>query len=325
MVVIGTDLDLAARLLSEGNVIGIPTETVYGLAGNAYDEAAVTKIFVAKKRPFFDPLICHYASTAVLKTAFELNALETLLVDAFMPGPLTLLVDRSVYIPLLVTAGSELVAVRVPAHKLTQQLLAKVAFPLAAPSANLFGMLSPTLASHVAAQLGDVIPYILDGGPARVGLESTIVRVLDNQIQLYRQGGVTEEELKAAFPGISVTTATTKGKRITPGSMERHYAPKIRMVLERQLEEEELDLSKCILLCFSKEEADRNSTAFGKTVVLSEKGDMEEAAGALFRTLHELDNAQDVEHWVAVIARLVPEVGLGRAINERLRRGAAKE
>ncbi|MEM6379325.1 MAG: L-threonylcarbamoyladenylate synthase, partial [Bacteroidota bacterium] len=194
---IGTDLTHATKLLREGQVVAIPTETVYGLAGNALDIKAISEIFHVKQRPSFDPLIIHIPDIAnAEKWVKKIPDNLLTLAKQFMPGPLTILVERKAIIPDLVTAGSPFVALRVPAHPLTQALLKELDFPLAAPSANPFGYISPTQAVHVQKQLGEKIPYILDGGACPVGLESTIVGIEDGQITVFRKGGLALESIK---------------------------------------------------------------------------------------------------------------------------------
>ncbi|MGB0356859.1 MAG: L-threonylcarbamoyladenylate synthase, partial [Cytophagales bacterium] len=194
---IGNSIAIAAGYLKEGFVVGIPTKTVYGLAGNAFCERALTRIFKIKRRPYEDPLIVHCAhKTAVLPLVSAWPQEADMLAKAFWPGALTLLLPKRDLVPGLVTAGRSRVAVRVPSHPMTQRLLQALSFPLAAPSANPFGYISPTTAHHVADQLGDALPYILDGGAAALGLESTIVGFDRGEVIVYRLGGISVEAIE---------------------------------------------------------------------------------------------------------------------------------
>jgi L-threonylcarbamoyladenylate synthase len=197
MTSIGKNIEIAASILEENGLVAIPTETVYGLAGNALEEAAVVKIFSAKDRPSFNPLIIHVSTVEAIQAYAELDPISQQLAEAFMPGPFTLLLPKKDLIPDLVTAGSSKVAIRIPRHPLTLKLLHKLKFPLAAPSANPFGYVSPTNARHVFDGLNKRVDYILDGGPCEVGVESTIAEVRDGQIILHRLGAVTAEEMEA--------------------------------------------------------------------------------------------------------------------------------
>lgn len=198
MSFIGESIDIAATLLKKGEAIGIPTETVYGLGANALNTAAIAKIFQIKQRPTFDPLIIHLSSfDKVYDYVEEVPEVLKRLADKFTPGPLTILLRKKQIIPDMITSGSPFVAVRIPAHPVTQALLQKVDFPVAAPSANPFGYISPTTAQHVADQLGNKVYYILDGGPCDIGVESTIVGMNDDgHLEVYRKGGLTLESIK---------------------------------------------------------------------------------------------------------------------------------
>lgn len=284
----------------------IPTETVYGLAGNALDENAVAKIFAVKNRPFFDPLIVHAGS----KEAFEPYISEwpeaaTLLAERFWPGPLTLLLPRTSLISDLVTSGMERVAVRVPNHRLTLELLSRLSFPLAAPSANPFGYISPTRPEHVAAQLGDKISFILDGGPCTVGIESTIVGFPDGVPTIYRLGGLSVESIEEVVGKVEILQNPNR----SPGAMAGHYAPTKKLLLG-----DVADMLKsypnAATLSF------KNEYPSPYLRVLSPSGDLTEAAANFFRFMRELD-ATPAE---LILAETLPEKGLGRAINDRLRR-----
>jgi L-threonylcarbamoyladenylate synthase len=318
MAQIGKDIELAGALLEKGDLVAIPTETVYGLAGNAFSEKAILKIFDVKKRPLSDPLILHISGTARLpELVTEIPPLARALFEAFSPGPLTILLPKSHKVPDLVTHGSPLVAIRIPDHPLTLELLERLPFPLVAPSANLFGGLSPTLPGHVEQSLGNVIPYILDGGPCRVGLESTIIRINNqNEIQILRQGGISEETLRL-FASLA-SGDNKKNQEVVPGSMLSHYAPRKPLYIS--------DFSKVLhqygengilYLAFSNEQEKLPGT---RQRVLSRSGNPDEAARNLFSFLHELDQMPGK----AIFAEQVPDSGLGKAINDRLKRASVK-
>jgi L-threonylcarbamoyladenylate synthase len=315
--VIGTDLEQAVRYLREGEVVAIPTETVYGLAGNALNEDAVLKIFEAKQRPRFNPLIIHVASPALIdRYAREVPDTCRLLADRFSPGPLTFLLPKTSQVPDLVTAGSDLVAIRIPAHPLTQQLLHALDFPLAAPSANPFGYVSPVTAQHVWDGLQGRIPYILDGGPCPMGLESTIVGFEDGQVVLHRHGAVPVEAIEAEI-GAPVLVRGKVDRIDAPGQLKSHYAPHIPLW--------QGDVDSLLQVHHGKKIA---VIAFHKRYIypepayqytLSPSGDLHEAARNLFRVLREVDSLDaDI-----ILAERFPEAGLGRAINDRLQRAQA--
>jgi L-threonylcarbamoyladenylate synthase len=315
----GTDLTYAASLLTSGEVVAIPTETVYGLAGNALDIKAVSRIFAVKNRPSFDPLIIHTSSIERLpEWTKPVPPVLRILADTFMPGPLTLLLHKKEIVPDLVTAGSPLVAVRLPAHPMTQELLQLLDFPLAAPSANPFGYISPTTAQHVADQLGDKIPYILDGGPCRVGLESTIVGLQDGQVTVFRKGGLSVEQIEAMVGPVLVKDHSTSNPQ-APGMLKSHYAPRVPLLLGR-LEELRIgrDEQRTGVLAFQR---GLSSIRTSHQIILSPKGDLQEAAQHLFAALRQLDS-MDLD---LILAETFPEEGLGRAINDRLRRASVRE
>lgn len=317
---IGTDIGHAAALLKRGALVGIPTETVYGLAGNALDGAAVSAIFAVKNRPTFDPLIVHiHHWEQAAKWVTNIPPAAELLATAFLPGPLTLLLDRKALIPDLVTAGSPLVAIRIPKHPMALALLEQLDFPLAAPSANPFGYISPTTAQHVETQLGGKIPYILDGGPCAVGLESTIVGFDPDTDQgiVYRKGGTPVEAIEHLIGPVQVQ-AHSSSNPLAPGMLKSHYAPRVKILLgEIPSLLSQYEKQRVGILAFQ-----HYSPGVDKAhqVVLSPSGDLQEAARKLFGALRYLDNLQiDI-----ILAELVPEYELGRAINDRLKRAAAE-
>jgi L-threonylcarbamoyladenylate synthase len=322
----GTDLKEAARLLAAGELVAIPTETVYGLAANAFDEAAVLKVFAAKQRPAFDPLIVHvHSMEQVHEVVREVPPEAEALMKAFWPGPLTLVLPKHPRIPDLVTSGLDTVGVRMPAHLLTLELLRALPFPLAAPSANPFGYVSPTTAQHVMDQLGTRIPYILDGGACSVGVESTILglepdltlhtSVFTPQTSkwvLYRPGGVPveafEEVIGAVRPQVKHVLP------VAPGMLESHYAPRKPVFIGDVATLLKEHRGRAAVISFTwRFDAWRNE-------VLSPTGDLNEAARHLFAALRTLDSSEaDV-----ILAEVFPNEGLGRAINDRLKRAAAK-
>ncbi|AMQ57998.1 L-threonylcarbamoyladenylate synthase [Algoriphagus sanaruensis] len=320
MAQIGIDIDQAQVFLKSGQLVGIPTETVYGLAGNALDPEAVALIFETKNRPSFDPLILHTSALERVGDFVE-NFPEPLreLAEKFWPGPLTLLLPRKSIVPDLVTSGLDRVAVRVPNHPLTARLLTSLDFPLAAPSANPFGYISPTQALHVEAQLGDKIPYILDGGACQVGLESTIVGMEEGQVVIYRLGGLDISEIEKVVGKVKVKDHSSSNPA-APGQLDSHYAPRKPFILgniETLIAQKKAEGVDFAVLSFSEsfERIPRE-----RQIVLSQSEDLHEAAQNLFAAMRKLDET-DVE---VILAELMPETGLGRAINDRLRRAAAK-
>lgn len=303
------------KLLREGKLVAIPTETVYGLAGNALSTETVLSIFKAKERPHFDPLIVHiHDIDQVEKYADWLDDRLRKLANRFWPGPLTLLLKKKSVIPDLVTSGSELVAIRVPAHDLTLEVLRKIDFPLAAPSANPFGYVSPTSALHVEKQLGNKIEYILDGGECQVGLESTIIGTEEGKICVYRLGGLSLQNIEDLIGKVEVTINTSSDPK-APGQLKSHYAPTKKLYFGNIQELLEQHKEKKVALIGFGEMKESAAITFN----LSVKADIEEAARNLFRILREADeSAADI-----VIAGPVPQRGLGLAINDRLKRAGA--
>jgi len=311
---VGTSVATARKLLLEGKLVAIPTETVYGLAGNALEAKTVAQIFEVKGRPRFDPLIVHVPSWDKALTYVEdVPHQAEVLARNFWPGPLSLLVPRKPAVPDLVTAGLDRVALRCPHHPLTLELLEQLPFPLAAPSANPFGYVSPTTAEHVQLRLGRRIPYILDGGPCHVGIESTIVGWEDDHTTVYRLGGISVEQLESVIGPVLVKPHSTSTPQ-APGQLQSHYAPSKRFYLGNINELiREHHLKNPGILAFKAP-----SDTHPNSLVLSPSGDLHEAARNLFGMLRDLDR-RSVD---AVVAEEVPNHGLGRAINDRLRRAA---
>jgi L-threonylcarbamoyladenylate synthase len=306
----------AADVLRRGGIVALPTETVYGLGADATQPNAVARVFAAKQRPTFDPLIVHLADVRWIdRAAAEWPPLAQQLAERFWPGPLTIVVPRQTCICDLVTSGLDTVAVRVPQHPMMQQVLRLADRPIAAPSANPFGRLSPTTAEHVVAQLGTVIDGVVDGGPCAVGIESTIVRPDGDQLTVLRLGGTTLEALREVVPQVVVMPEADR-QTVVPGSLPQHYAPHTPLRLVDHLPNDwPYGGTGCLVLR-------RGSQAIPPSVaveVLSERGDLVEAAANFFPALHRLDQRGLTE----IIAVRLPEVGLGRALNDRLQRAAA--
>ena len=322
---IGTDIAKAGMWLSQGACVGIPTETVYGLAANALDAMAISGIFAIKNRPTFDPLIVHFPNIdAVRQYTTDFSKALEILAERFWPGPLTILLPRRDVIPDLVTSGLPRVAVRIPAHPLAQTLLQSLPFPLAAPSANPFGYISPTTAQHVADQLGGKIPYILDGGSCSIGLESTIVGWENNTVVVYRLGGISLEAIKEVAGNVEVQLNQSSNPH-APGMLKSHYSPRKPLYLNNLLENiQKYRNQKIGILCLSEKDLAqgwKEINGASKIVYLSKQGDLNEAARNLFSALRQLDQ-MDID---IILAESVPEEGLGKAINDRLRRAAVSE
>lgn len=307
-----TALETAKKYLEQGDVVAVPTETVYGLAANAFDEVAVGKIFQIKGRPLFNPLIVHIKSIDDLSTiAQNIPEVALELASHFWPGPLTLVLEKKSNIPDIVTASKSTVGVRVPSHPLVLELLNAIDFPLAAPSANPFGYISPTTAAHVQTQLGNKIPYILDGGNCENGIESTILGFENNKPILYRVGAISKEIIEAKIGAIGEKT-TSKALPEAPGMLSKHYSPKTKFIVSATIQND-IDRSfdkkiGLLLLKPNKKWASINSQ------ILSDTGDLAEAAHNLYAAMHELDN-QNLD---CIIAEYMPKTGLGISINDRL-------
>jgi len=306
----------AADLIKSGSVVSFPTETVYGLGADAFNPLAVTKIFEIKQRPFFDPIIVHIAHESQIDLIAK-NADDRIrhLTGCFWPGPLTLILEKTKKVPDIVTSGLETVAVRMPRHPLAKELIIKSGTPIAAPSANRFGCISPTEAVHVHNQLGANIELILDGGKCQVGVESTIIKVEKERVILLRPGGIPVEDIESvAGP---VEKASESGKPEAPGQLPYHYSPETKIKIVNNIAEyKEVDDDTAILLFKNNSIIEMNDSV----EILSPKGDLREAASNLFSALHRLDSLGKK----LIIAESVPEKGLGLAIMDRLNRAAKK-
>ena len=316
---ITTDIKKAKKALKKNKLVAIPTETVYGLAGNAYDESALVEIFKLKNRPFYNPLIVHIKSaSSISDVAIDIPESAMILAEKFWPGPLTWVLKKQPHISDLITAGKHTVAVRVPNHPVALALLDKLDFPLAAPSANPFGSISPTNADHVFNYFGGKLEVILDGGECEKGLESTIIGFENNQPVLYRHGSISSEEIEKITGKLSTITNSEKTPN-APGMLSRHYAPNTATYLTNNV----VELIKCFkgkrieILVFKNQ---INGKGIIHKEILSKSGDLNEAAKNLYAAMHRLDeNNLDV-----IIAERLPDIGLGKTMNDKLERATKK-
>lgn len=308
----------ASEIIKKGGIVAFPTETVYGLGADAFNPLAVARIFEIKGRPSFDPLIVHVATPDSLnKLVSEIPPGAEKLMERFWPGPLTVVLSKKEEVPDIVTSGLPTVAVRMPNHPMALSLIEKSECPIAAPSANPFGYLSPTTAEHVQEQLGDRVDLILDGGPCDVGVESTILSFSEKRPTLLRPGGIALEEIQMIIGPVEVRS--DRGKVFAPGMLPRHYAPQTPMLLRWSDQEVEIYKDRRVGYLAFKESPP--SFKFVHVEVLSKKGDLREAAANLFSAIRRLD-ALNLD---LILVESVPEIGLGRAIMDRLRRGSFKE
>jgi L-threonylcarbamoyladenylate synthase len=312
--VIGTDVALAASLLKEGKLVAIPTETVYGLAVNALDPDAIAKIYEAKDRPSFNPLIVHVASIKEAKKyVTEFPKIAEKIAEAFWPGSISLLLPKNSIIPDLTTAGLPSVVIRVPNHPLTLELLNSLDFPLAAPSANISNTVSPTTAKHVQLGLGSKIEYILDGGKSAIGLESTILAIEQENLVILREGGISREDILAKT-GIKVSSSSSDQIQ-SPGNLKRHYSTIKPLYIVQ-------DINKHInsnpngsysALLFEEKNVQCQSLLLSKTYTMSE------IANNLFDYMRRADN--DSSDYILI--EPIKEIGIGRAIADRIARAAS--
>lgn len=319
MTIISKNIQMAIDILNQEELVAIPTETVYGLAGNIYSEKAIHKIFEMKNRPLFNPLIVHIHNINQLDEFVSyIPDKARLLADTFWPGALTLVLKKKSHIPDLITSGKDSVAIRIPNHPATLALLERLNFPLAAPSANPFGCISPTKAIHVEEYFGEKLQMILDGGDCKNGIESTIVGFEHDEPVLYRLGAISMEDIEKVIGKIEIKNKNEAAPD-APGMLSKHYAPLTNTYLAA-------DIKKCIesfpdkkigLLLFCGEV---NSPQVTHQEFLSKHGDLAEAATNLYTALHLLDKLNlDV-----IIAERLPDIGLGKSINDRLERATKK-
>lgn len=319
MIQISADTIKAKEILEREELVAIPTETVYGLAGNIYSEKAIKKIFETKKRPLFNPLIVHIDSINKLdEIATEIPEKAKKLASAFWPGPLTLVLKKKESIPDLITAGKDTVAVRVPDHLLTLKLLQSLDFPLAAPSANPFGSISPTTAQHVADYFPEDLDMVLDGGSCRNGIESTIIGFENNEAVLYRLGSLSVEDIQSVIGTIVVKNKNESAPE-APGMLSRHYAPMTKTILVTDINDEiqKHPKAKIGVLLFQNSISNHSNIC---QEVLSFSGDLKEATANLYAAMHRLDK-QNLD---LIIAEKFPENDLGNSINDRLERATKK-
>jgi L-threonylcarbamoyladenylate synthase len=317
---VGTDIQTAIAYIKHGELVAIPTETVYGLAANAFDPNAVTKIYKAKNRPEFNPLIIHTNSIEELESwGLVLPEKMKILAKHFSPGPLTYVIPKSDSIPDIVTAGTDAVAVRIPDHSITLELLEQLEFPLAAPSANPSGFVSPTTAWHVNEQLENKVSYILNGGDCSIGVESTIISFLGETPEILRYGGLAVEEIEKVIGKVNLPVSGFVDNPVAPGQLARHYATTHKLIVgDPRKYLTYFNPEKIGVIAYSSvyiEIPARNQ------FVLSQERNLDEAAQKLFSVMREIDKL-DLE---VIIAEKFPDEGLGRAINDRLKRASVQE
>ncbi|TLP75631.1 L-threonylcarbamoyladenylate synthase [Maribacter sp. ACAM166] len=313
MTLVSKDITKAIEIVNNEDVVAIPTETVYGLAGNIYSEKAIRKIFQVKQRPLFNPLVVHVHSIEkIQEIVSEFADKAKMLAKAFWPGSLTLILKKRSDILDLITAGKDTVAVRIPNHPITLALLKELSFPLAAPSANPFGSISPTSSKHVESYFKNTIPMVLEGGDCKNGIESTIIGFENNEPLLYRLGAISIEEITTIIGEVKVKNKKELAPN-APGMLARHYAPETKTYLVKNAEKFIKDYTgkKIGVLRFSGE---IDSSNMEHVEVLSKKGDLKEAASKLYGTLHKLDKL----NLDMIVAEIFPDFGLGKSINDRL-------
>lgn len=311
-----TSVSEAARLLKEGEVVAIPTETVYGLAGNAFEPKALAKIFAAKERPTFDPLIVHIADIAQLTDiAKDIPDSAYKLAEAYWPGPMTIILPKKDCIPDLCTSALPSVAVRFPSHPIAQAIIKESGLPLAAPSANLFKHVSPTTAEHVAAQLADRIAGIVDGGPCSVGVESSIISLV-GEPTVMRPGAITPEMFKAILGEVKIKESTSKPGQpmLAPGQCDTHYRPQVPLYYGEVPAGYTLP-EHTVRIAFGNQ-----AGPIPATVNLSATGDMVEATSKLYAFMHDLDKSE----YDLILVDPIPNTGVGMALNDRLKRASIK-
>ncbi|MHA1338385.1 MAG: L-threonylcarbamoyladenylate synthase [Promethearchaeota archaeon] len=310
----------AAKIIRNGGIVAFPTETVYGLGADAFNPIAVAKIFEVKNRPSFDPLIVHISDFKMANLLWkEIDERAKLLMEKFWPGPLTIVLPKKKEVPDIVTAGLPTVAVRMPSHPIAHELIKESKTPIAAPSANPFGYISPTTAKHVHKQLGSKVDWIIDGGKCPIGVESTVIDLTTDKAKLLRPGGMPLEDIEKVIGSIEVASSETiinEYNPKSPGQLRRHYSPRTPIILIEQgnLPEDIPPHSGYIGLKPLNEA--REKLPFKVVKYLSKNGNLKEAAANLFYILHELDE----ENLECIYAEIIEEKGLGRAIMDRLKR-----
>jgi len=314
---IGSDIDAAKRFLDNHEIVAIPTETVYGLAANAFKIEAIEKIFIAKKRPFNNPLIVHIGDLETLRELVKDIPLKAqMLIDHFFPGPLTILLPKKDIIPDIVTAGLSHIAVRMPSHPLARKLLQKLNYPLAAPSANVFGSISPINPTHVLKQLGGKIPYILDGGDCELGIESTIIGFEGTTPVIYRSGSIAKDRLENIIGPVTVHKSKTT-VLVAPGMLNHHYSPATPLYLTDDIAETMSRYSQAEvgLITFSEYS---KVLPIKQQIVLSFSANIDEAAHHLYAAMYTMDESK----YKVIMVQRMPDRGVGQAINDRLHRAS---
>ncbi len=312
-------IDRAAAIIREGGLVVFPTETVYGLGADALQPTAVARIFEAKRRPAFDPLIVHISELPELEPlTAAVDGRVRLLAARFWPGPLTLVLPKTDRVPDIVTSGLPSVAVRMPSHPTARALIAAAGTPIAAPSANLFGSLSPTDPAHLAGALLQSIDLVLDGGRCPVGVESTVLSLTDREPRILRFGGLPRSDIEAVIGPVAVNTTSSSNPQ-SPGQVPKHYAPGTPLVVLGSAPVPAPGL-KVGLLALAPDSA-RDTEPYAVVRYLSPRGDLREAASNLFSALHDLD-AMGLD---LIAAEPVDETGLGAAIMDRLRRASYRD
>jgi L-threonylcarbamoyladenylate synthase len=316
-MLIGTDIDFAAQAIRDGKLVVFPTETVYGLGANTFDALAVARVFEMKKRPSFDPLIVHISSIDQLDRLFQspIDPQIYQLAEAFWPGPLTIVYNKRPEVPDLVTSGLSTVAVRMPSHPIALELIKKAGTPVAAPSANRFGCLSPTQASHVIKQ-GLKPDYLLEGGSTNLGIESTVVSVSEQGVRILRFGAITEESLAEHVKIITENKDENNQLLHSPGMLKSHYSPQKPLYLLDETAYKKLPIGAGLIVS-SALRVNLHPTI--KTLALSVKGDLNEMAVNLFAVLHAMEDDPDVAQ---IYIEAVSEIGIGKAIMDRVRKAA---
>jgi L-threonylcarbamoyladenylate synthase len=305
------NIEKAAEIIKTGGLVAFPTETVYGLGADGFNPLAVAKIFEVKNRPDFNPLILHVSDSETIEKITTCRSQKVFdLIEKFMPGPVTLVLPKREIVPDIVTSGKPSVGVRMPSNEVASEFIKTCGTPIAAPSANMFGMLSPTKAEHVEKQLGDKIEMILDGGECNVGVESTIIEFADGKFFVLRYGGLPAEEIET-FLGEKLTLKRNELSPNSPGQLKSHYAPHVPIYFIDEVDIEKTKSDRAGLLVFKE---NRFGDKFRSVKVLSPSGDLREASANLFKFLHEFEN-ENVEF---ILAEKVPEHGLGLAIIDRL-------
>lgn len=310
----------AKEALDKDEIIGLPTETVYGLAGNIYCDQALEKIFSLKKRPFYNPLIVHIKNAEeVFKIAENIPEKAIQLANSFWPGPLTLILNKQSHVSPIITANKPTVAVRVPNHPVALELLRNIDYPLAAPSANPFGSISPTTSQHVQDYFGDELSIILEGGACLNGIESTIIGFEDNLPVVYRLGAISLEEIESVVGNVNVNNRS-ENKPTAPGMISKHYSPKTRLILSDNVMEDTENYNQMRIGVISLYQ-EMNHSSVISTEILSPTKNLYEAASKLYAAMHRLDKL----NLEIIIAEVFPNNSVGKSINDRLQRAAKQQ